>query len=185
MLCGPATASMPADPELSICLPARCIRIARPELPTGNSAFAGCRADVIERGRRSAEGGLTSRRSNRSTLAWQASGRPSCGHAESRHPQRDSSRTLGCRFSWKEWWAMRDSNSRHPRCKRGALPTELIARTLRRYEPAASVGVIYSDRGKTASTSVKFFCLFSKEPVRKRVRCEKPGKRHSFVLKPA
>lgn len=25
------------------------------------------------------------------------------------------------------WWAMRDSNSRHPRCKRGALPTELIA----------------------------------------------------------
>lgn len=27
----------------------------------------------------------------------------------------------------KKWWAMRDSNSRHPRCKRGALPTELIA----------------------------------------------------------
>jgi hypothetical protein len=26
-----------------------------------------------------------------------------------------------------KWWAMRDSNSRHPRCKRGALPTELIA----------------------------------------------------------
>src|SRR5262249_32899273 len=25
------------------------------------------------------------------------------------------------------WWAMRDSNRRHPRCKRGALPTELIA----------------------------------------------------------
>jgi hypothetical protein len=24
-------------------------------------------------------------------------------------------------------WAMRDSNPRHPRCKRGALPTELIA----------------------------------------------------------
>ena len=26
-----------------------------------------------------------------------------------------------------KWWAMRDSNSRHPRCKRGALPAELIA----------------------------------------------------------
>src|SRR5688572_20174808 len=26
------------------------------------------------------------------------------------------------------WWAVRDSNSRHPRCKRGALPTELTAR---------------------------------------------------------
>jgi hypothetical protein len=25
------------------------------------------------------------------------------------------------------WWAMRDSNPRPPRCKRGALPTELIA----------------------------------------------------------
>ena len=28
----------------------------------------------------------------------------------------------------REWWAMTDSNCRHPRCKRGALPTELIAR---------------------------------------------------------
>ena len=28
----------------------------------------------------------------------------------------------------KWWWAMRDSNPRHPRCKRGALPAELIAR---------------------------------------------------------
>src|SRR5690606_16563342 len=27
-----------------------------------------------------------------------------------------------------KWWAMTDSNRRHPRCKRGALPTELIAR---------------------------------------------------------
>src|SRR5205823_467439 len=26
------------------------------------------------------------------------------------------------------WWAVRGSNSRHPRCKRGALPTELTAR---------------------------------------------------------
>ncbi len=24
------------------------------------------------------------------------------------------------------WWVMRDSNSRHLRCKRSALPTELI-----------------------------------------------------------
>lgn len=29
------------------------------------------------------------------------------------------------------WWVMRDSNSRHLRCKRSALPTELIARPLR------------------------------------------------------
>src|SRR5262245_46050983 len=26
-----------------------------------------------------------------------------------------------------EWWAVRDSNSRHPACKAGALPTELTA----------------------------------------------------------
>ena len=25
------------------------------------------------------------------------------------------------------WWAVRGSNSRHPRCKRGALPAELTA----------------------------------------------------------
>ena len=31
---------------------------------------------------------------------------------------------------WRGWWAMTDSNRRHPRCKRGALPTELIARKL-------------------------------------------------------
>ena len=30
--------------------------------------------------------------------------------------------------SAQEWCAVRDSNSRHPRCKRGALPTELTAR---------------------------------------------------------
>lgn len=29
------------------------------------------------------------------------------------------------------WWAVRDSNSRHPRCKRGALPTELTAHRAR------------------------------------------------------
>src|SRR5271169_1079833 len=29
--------------------------------------------------------------------------------------------------SWSQWWAMRDSNPRHSRCKRDALPTELIA----------------------------------------------------------
>ena len=28
------------------------------------------------------------------------------------------------------WWAMTDSNRRPPRCKRGALPAELTARTL-------------------------------------------------------
>src|SRR5215213_7402129 len=28
----------------------------------------------------------------------------------------------------RRWWAMTDSNRRHPACKAGALPTELIAR---------------------------------------------------------
>ena len=33
------------------------------------------------------------------------------------------------------WWAVTDSNRRHPACKAGALPTELTARR-RRYRPA-------------------------------------------------
>jgi hypothetical protein len=60
-----------------------------------------------------------------------------------------------------KWWAMRDSNSRHPRCKRGALPTELIALRVLRIMSAASVAVMYSDRKKTARAFVKFFCFFS------------------------
>lgn len=56
---------------------------------------------------------------------------------------------------------MRDSNSRHPRCKRGALPTELIALRVLRIMSAASVAVMYSDRKKTARAFVKFFCFFS------------------------
>ena len=36
------------------------------------------------------------------------------------------------RLSWK-WWAMTDSNRRHLRCKRSALPTELIALPARIY----------------------------------------------------
>ena len=31
---------------------------------------------------------------------------------------------------WLLWWALRGSNSRHPPCKGGALPTELNALTL-------------------------------------------------------
>ena len=31
------------------------------------------------------------------------------------------------RFASEGWWAKRDSNPRHPRCERGALPTELFA----------------------------------------------------------
>lgn len=66
---------------------------------------------------------------------------------------------------WKgnKWWAMRDSNSRHPRCKRGALPTELIALRVPRIMSAASVAVMYSDRKKTARAFVKFFCFFCRE----------------------
>lgn len=63
-------------------------------------------------------------------------------------------------FKQIKWWAMRDSNSRHPRCKRGALPTELIA--LSRVEPlsAASVGVIYALPAKTARGFARFFLIF-------------------------
>jgi 15-cis-phytoene synthase len=43
-----------------------------------------------------------------------------------------------------EWWAMRDSNSRHLRCKRSALPTELIALFSNRLREAAVRG-----KGKT------------------------------------
>lgn len=55
---------------------------------------------------------------------------------------------------------MRDSNSRHPRCKRGALPTELIALRVFRIMSAASVAVMYADRKKTARAFVKFFLFF-------------------------
>lgn len=55
---------------------------------------------------------------------------------------------------------MRDSNSRHPRCKRGALPTELIALRVLRIVSAASVAVMYWYRKKTARAFVKFFCFF-------------------------
>ena len=60
----------------------------------------------------------------------------------------------------RKWWAMRDSNSRHPRCKRGALPTELIALRVLQIVSAASVAVIYSERVETARAFVKFFCFF-------------------------
>ena len=40
-----------------------------------------------------------------------------------------------------QWWAMRDSNPRPPRCKRGALPAELIAldRSGQRPKPATDL----------------------------------------------
>src|SRR5207248_11499018 len=41
-------------------------------------------------------------------------------------------------FQDVRWWAVRDSNSRHPRCKRGALPTELTARYGRSIAPAGA-----------------------------------------------
>ena len=75
-------------------------------------------------------------------------------------------RTMSGLTAWEfgefgKWWAMRDSNSRHPRCKRGALPTELIALRVLRIMSAASVAVMYSDRKKTARAFMKFFCFFS------------------------
>lgn len=84
---------------------------------------------------------------------------------------------ITCEFEkFGKWWAMRDSNSRHPRCKRGALPTELIALRVLRIMSAASVAVMYSDRKKTARAFVKFFCFFSERlfPPSKG-RGKKPG----------
>lgn len=63
-------------------------------------------------------------------------------------------------FKSIEWWAMRDSNSRHPRCKRGALPTELIAPSRCEAMSAASVGVIYAQPAKTARAFARFFPIF-------------------------
>ena len=60
----------------------------------------------------------------------------------------------------RKWWAMRDSNSRHPRCKRGALPTELIALREAEALSAASVAVIYAYRQKTARAEWKIFSIF-------------------------
>src|SRR6202045_4813953 len=43
-------------------------------------------------------------------------------------PQRSQDQTaFGSVGANATWWAMRDSNPRPPRCKRDALPTELIA----------------------------------------------------------
>lgn len=84
----------------------------------------------------------------------------------------------------RKWWAMRDSNSRHPRCKRGALPTELIALRVLRIMSAASVAVMYSDRKKTARAFMKFFCFFSGQLFRARkARGKKPGTA-GFLAKP-
>ena len=43
--------------------------------------------------------------------------------------ENDAAEALSHSFPTRIWWAMRDSNSRHLRCKRSALPTELIALT--------------------------------------------------------
>ena len=40
-------------------------------------------------------------------------------------------RNAKCLREYVQWWAMTDSNRRHPPCKGGALPTELIALTAR------------------------------------------------------
>jgi hypothetical protein len=47
--------------------------------------------------------------------------------SNSNHP-RDVVLNFPASTLWPPWWAMRDSNPRPPRCKRDALPTELIAR---------------------------------------------------------
>ena len=38
-----------------------------------------------------------------------------------------------------EWWAVRGSNSRHPRCKRGALPAELTAQEKKILSPYKTI----------------------------------------------
>ena len=44
------------------------------------------------------------------------------------------------------WWAMTDSNRRHLRCKRSALPTELIARSGRSFKQAGRNSARRNDR---------------------------------------
>jgi hypothetical protein len=41
---------------------------------------------------------------------------------------RRSEKMVNALSSKLRWWVMTDSNRRHPRCKRGALPAELITR---------------------------------------------------------
>ena len=65
----------------------------------------------------------------------------------------------------RKWWAMTDSNRRHPRCKRGALPTELIARREAEAVSAASVAVIYAYQQKTARAERKIFLIFFQTPM--------------------
>jgi hypothetical protein len=60
---------------------------------------------------------------------------------------------------------MTDSNRRHPRCKRGALPTELIALREAEAVSAASVAVIYAYRQKTARAEWKIFLIFLQSPM--------------------
>ncbi len=50
------------------------------------------------------------------------------GHSFMRSIARGASRVRRLYTAGKGWWVMRDSNSRHLRCKRSALPTELITR---------------------------------------------------------
>ncbi len=52
----------------------------------------------------------------------------------------------------KYWWAMTGSNCRHPACKAGALPAELITR-----EPKIQFGDPYGIRTRVAA--VKGRCL--------------------------
>ena len=63
----------------------------------------------------------------------EASPYPSRRHGRMRRSNSRMSRRrllAGLNSGALRWWAMRDSNSRHLRCKRSALPTELIARRL-------------------------------------------------------
>ena len=66
--------------------------------------------------------GVTGRRSNQ--LSYAPAGGEACG----REASLSACTALGFAKSRRGgWWAVTGSNCRHPRCKRGALPTELTA----------------------------------------------------------
>ncbi len=60
----------------------------------------------------------------------------------------------------RAWWAVRDSNPRHPACKAGALPAELTARAQRSY-PSAAFGSRRQCRPHTAA-GIASICIVTR-----------------------
>lgn len=73
------------------------------------------------------------------------------------------------------WWAVRDSNPRPPRCKRGALPSELTARSGMQMSAARGSpgkGAKASPDSRTSITAPEL------KPIEKRPSPDKKGRSH-------